>query len=82
MLELQNKIKIAEYELLQFKENKSQQITAPSDGIITNIFYRRGQKIQPSKPLLQIIPSHVNLIARLYIPSREIGFLKPGQKLT
>ncbi|CAM4499628.1 MAG: hypothetical protein LEGION0403_FIIPPAGN_02545 [Legionella sp.] len=78
-LELQNKIKIAEYELLEFKENRSQQITAPNDGIATNIFYRRGQKVQQSKSLLQIIPLKVNLIARLYIPSRESGFLKPGQ---
>ena len=78
-LELHNKIKITEYDLLQFKQNKSQQITAPNDGIATNIFYHRGQKIQPSKPLLQIIPSEVNLIARLYIPSRESGFLKKGQ---
>ncbi|WP_133131369.1 HlyD family secretion protein [Legionella yabuuchiae] len=79
LLELQNKLKIAEYDLIQFKENLTQQVTAPSDGIVTNIFYRRGQKIQQYKPLLQIIPSQANLIARLYIPSRDIGFLKPGQ---
>jgi len=81
LLELHNRIKTAEYDLLQFSENITQQITAPSDGIITNIFYRRGQKIQPFKPLVQIIPSQVNLIARLYIPSRDIGFLKQGQKI-
>ncbi|MDI9818508.1 MULTISPECIES: HlyD family secretion protein [unclassified Legionella] len=80
-LEFQNKVKMAEYELLQFKENQTQQITASSDGTVTNIFYRRGQKVQSSKPLLQIIPSQVNLIVRLYIPSREIGFLKKNQKI-
>lgn len=80
-LELQNKVKIAEYELLQFKENQTQQITAPSDGTVTNIFYRRGQKVRSSTPLLQIIPSQVNLIVRLYIPSREVGFLKKNQKI-
>lgn len=80
-LELQNKVKMAEYELLQFKENQTQHITASSDGTVTNIFYRRGQKVQPSRPLLQIIPSQVNLIVRLYIPSREVGFLKKNQKI-
>lgn len=69
LLEIQNKIKVAEYELLQFKENKVQQIKAPTDGTVTNIFYRRGQKVQSSSSLLQIIPS------------REIGFLKAGQKI-
>lgn len=80
-LELQNKVKMAEYELLQFKENQTQHITAPSDGTVTNIFYRRGQKVQSSRPLLQIIPAQVNLIVRLYIPSREVGFLKKNQKI-
>ncbi|MCC5792144.1 MAG: HlyD family efflux transporter periplasmic adaptor subunit [Legionellaceae bacterium] len=78
-LELENKLKFAEYELLQFKENKTQQITAPANGIATNIFYRRGQKVQSSKSLLQIVPSMGNLIARLYVPPREVGFLRPGQ---
>lgn len=80
-LEFQNKLKMAEYELLQFKENQTQHIIASSDGTVTNIFYRRGQKVQSSKPLLQIIPSKVDLIVRLYIPSREIGFLKKNQKI-
>lgn len=79
LLEIQNKIKVAEYELLQFKENKVQQIKASTDGTVTNIFYRRGQKVRSSSSLLQIIPSKDLLIARLYIPSREIGFLKAGQ---
>lgn len=80
-LEFQNKVKMAEYELLQFKDSQAQKITAPSDGTVTNIFYRMGQKVRPSKALLQIIPTQFNLIARLYIPSREIGFLKKNQKI-
>lgn len=79
LLELKNKLKTAEYELLKFKENQTRQIKAPSAGTVTNIFYRRGQSVQPGKPLLQIIPDETDLIARLYIPSRSVGFLKAGQ---
>lgn len=81
LLEIKNKIKSAEYVLLKFKQNQTQKITAPSDGTVTNIFYQRGQKIQPTKLLLQLIPKEVNLIARLYIPAREVRFLKIGQKI-
>lgn len=81
LLELKNKLKSSEYELLKFKENQVQEIRAPTDGIVTNILYRRGQRVQSLKTLLQIIPNEANLIARLYIPTKEIGFLKPGQKI-
>jgi membrane fusion protein len=81
LLEVNNQLKQAEFELLNFNENQHQLITAPIDGIITNIFYHPGQSIQPSKPLVQIIPRSVDLIARLYIPAREIGFVKPGQTI-
>ncbi|MBA3536846.1 MAG: HlyD family efflux transporter periplasmic adaptor subunit [Tatlockia sp.] len=80
-MELENKIKGAEYELLKFKESRHQLIQSPIDGIVTNIFFRQGQRVQPSKPLVQIIPSDSNFVARLYIPSRDIGFLNVGQQI-
>ncbi|WP_162263197.1 HlyD family secretion protein [Legionella nautarum] len=81
LLELKNRLKEAEYQLIKYKENQIQHIRAPIDGTVTNIFYRRGQRIQSSKTLLQVIPPEVNLIARLYIPSRNAGFLKPEQTI-
>jgi len=47
LLELENKMKAAEYELLQFKESRQQFIRSPIDGIVTNIFFRQGQRAQP-----------------------------------
>lgn len=81
LLEIKNKLKGAEYELLNFKDNQYQLITAPISGIITNIFYQQGQSVQSSKPLVQIIPNHTDLVVRLYIPAREIGFVNLGQTI-
>ena len=81
LLELENKIKSAEYELLQFKESRRQLIKSPIDGVVTNLFFRQGQRVQPAKPLVQIIPQDAHFVARLYIPSREIGFLNVGQEI-
>jgi membrane fusion protein len=76
LLEITNKIKSEELELIKYKQSQYQLIKAPTDGIITNIFFRKGQIVEASKPLLQIIPNDSTLIARIYIPSKNIGFLK------
>jgi membrane fusion protein len=81
LLEFENKIKGMEFELLQFKESRHQLIKSPIDGVVTNIFYRQGQRVQTAKSLVQIIPKDAHLVARLYIPSREIGFFRLGQTI-
>jgi len=78
LLEITNKIKSEELELIKYKQSQYQLVKSPTDGIITNIFFRKGQIVEASKSLLQIIPNDSTLIARLYIPSRNIGFLKKG----
>lgn len=81
LLELKSKLKEAEYGLLKVKDNQVQHIKAPSNGTVTNIMYRRGQHVQSTKTLLQMIPQEINLIAQLYIPARDIGFLELGQTI-
>lgn len=81
LLEIKNKLESAKLDLMNFKDNQYHQITAPIDGIITNIFYHKGHSIQPAKPIVQIIPKEAELVARLYIPASEIGFIKLNQTI-
>ncbi|MFA5959965.1 MAG: HlyD family efflux transporter periplasmic adaptor subunit [Tatlockia sp.] len=81
LLELENKIKGVEYELLKFKESCYQLIRAPVEGTVTNVFVHQAQSVHPSKTLVQLIPKDAHFVARLYVPSRHMGFLKPGQKI-
>ena len=37
--------------------------------------------VEASKILLHIIPENSALVARLYIPSKDIGFLKKGEQI-
>jgi len=82
LLELENKIKLVDLELLNYKESKRQLIKSPVNGRVTNIFYKEGQAIDRAKTLLQIIPEHSQLIARLYIPAQNIGFLKKNDTIS
>lgn len=81
LLEIINKTQSENLELIKYKQSQYQYVKSPADGIITNIFYKQGQIVETSKPLLQIIPDNSTLIARLYIPSKEIGFLKKGAQV-
>lgn len=81
LLELTNKIKSENLELIKYKQSQYQLIKSPVDGVITNIFYKQGQIVAAAKSLLQIIPYNSTLVARLYIPSKDIGFLKNGDQI-
>ncbi|MHB8846923.1 MAG: HlyD family secretion protein [Burkholderiales bacterium] len=53
-------------------------ILAPQTGVITTVNAELGQAVAVSKPLVGIIPENAILQARLYVPSKAIGFIKPG----
>ena len=53
------------------------QLTAPASGTIFELKAHDGFVAQPSKPLLEIVPDDV-LIAQVYIPSKDRGFVKSG----
>lgn len=78
LLELKNTIKLLDLDLIKYRQSQYQLIKSPINGIITNIFYKPGQSVEHSNTLLHIIPNNSKLIARLYIPSQNIGFLKKG----
>lgn len=82
LLEITNKINLVDLELIKYKQSQYQLIKSPINGIITNIFYKSGYSVEQSKTLLHIIPDNSKLIARLYIPSQDIGFLKKGQSVS
>lgn len=82
LLEITNKIKLVDLELIKYRQSQHQIIKSPISGIITNIFYKQGQTLEHSKTLLQIIPNNSKLIARVFVPSQNIGFLKKNATIS
>lgn len=63
-------------------ENKARDqliVKATSSGSIASINAQVGQQINPSVPLLNIVPEDSVLEAHLYVPSSAIGFIKVNQ---
>ena len=59
----------------------SYSIAAPVSGRVTTVQVGFGRTVEEAVPLMVIIPDRVALRADLFLPSRAIGFVKPGQEV-
>lgn len=66
--------------LLEVEAKRETQVLAPADGIVSAILIKPGQTVT-NTPLLTLLPTDSALVAELYVPSRAIGFIKPGKKV-
>jgi membrane fusion protein len=58
-----------------------QVVIAPLAGRVTALQAEAGQPVEPTHPVLTIIPVGAALEAELLVPSRAIGFVHPGQRV-
>ena len=56
-------------------------IRAPMTGVVTNIAVSRGQSIAADTPLAMVLPKGSGLHVELLVPTRAIGFVRPGQEV-
>jgi membrane fusion protein len=56
-------------------------IAAPIGGRVAALQTAAGRSVDPSVPLMVIVPEGSALHADVYAPSRAIGFVKPGQEV-
>jgi membrane fusion protein len=70
-----------EQELIQAKGSGDYAIRASGDGIISTLIAMVGDQVTQEKPLAVIIPSGAELQGVLFVPTKSIGFVKPGQKV-
>ena len=62
--------------------SKKLQLTSPIDGIVTQISVSAGQTVRPDIPIATIVPLNTSPEVLLLIPSRSIGFIRVGQKVS
>lgn len=82
LYELNSQISEIDSKQIQTKETlKYQSIIAPIDGSIFELKAKSpGFVANSSEPILKIVPKD-NLIAKVYITNRDIGFVRDGQKV-
>ncbi len=78
---LQHQLSSVEVELMNLKHEKSYVVRSPIHGIISSVLYHEGQSINGMKPLMKILPFNADLMAELFVPVRQSGFLKPKNQV-
>lgn len=69
-----------EQDLTENAARREISVRARQSGTVTAITARLGQTITSSTPLASILPKGNKLEAEMYVPSRAVGFIKPGMK--
>ncbi|MGO4339804.1 HlyD family secretion protein [Labrys sp. KB_33_2] len=54
-------------------------LRAPAAGTVTALQARTGERVDPNKPLMAVVPNGSALQAEIYVSSRAIGFTQVGQ---
>ena len=78
---LQRTISTSQQELTEVDSRRRVLVTAPEDGRATLVSGEVGQVADTPRPLLNLLPVQNQLQARLFAPSRTIGFVRPGDKV-
>jgi len=70
-----------EAQIRQTEANAEYVLTAPFSGRVYSLQARPGERADPSLPLLTVGPNEAELIAELYLPTRAIAFVEPGDQV-
>lgn len=68
-------------ELADARARSEQVLRAPVSGVVGTLVVHAGQPVQAGQPLLALLPAGSVLEAHLAVPSRAIGFLRPGDRV-
>ena len=78
---LHSELATTEQRIAEISGRRAYVIRAPVDGRIATLQATIGQFADPRQPQMEIIPSESVLQAELFVPTRAIGFVEPGQKV-
>src|SRR5258706_15785850 len=67
--------------MAQNESKRETVIRAPMAGVVTNIAVNQGQSIAADSPLAMVLPKGSGMHVELLVPTRAIGFIKPGQEV-
>jgi membrane fusion protein len=81
MAELERALAAVRQESMENEARRSLLVVAPKAGVATAVRGQVGQHVDPSSPLLSIVPAGTRLQAQLYAPSRAVGFISAGDRV-
>lgn len=56
-------------------------LRSPADGMVTNVLVHLGQAVTAQQSLTIVLPTKSQLLAELWVPSKAVGFIAPGERV-
>ena len=78
---LQTELSGTEQRIMEINGRRAYVLRAPTSGHVSSLQAKVGQSIDPQRLQLEIIPSGAVLQAEMFVPTRAIGFVEPGQEI-
>jgi membrane fusion protein len=72
----------SQQDLTESEARRKIQVLAPTSGTVTAITVEVGKPVLADTTLTSILPTGSELEAEIYAPSRAVGFIKPGMKVS
>ncbi len=78
---LRLELAVSQLQVQQQEQARQARITlrAPVAGRVTGLLVTQAMSVDPSLPVLTLLPESADLVARLFVPSRATGSLQTGQ---
>jgi membrane fusion protein len=76
-----NELAATEQRIAEIGGRRAYEIRAPTSGRISMLQANVGQFADPRRPQIEIVPRDSTLEAELFVSTRAIGFVRPGQKV-
>ena len=68
-------------QITEHEEHRLSAVLSPTDGTLATLDLVAGTTVRPQQLLATVIPDNSELAADVYIPSRAIGLVRPGQNV-
>lgn len=72
---------LLEQERVQNETNGELLVKAPVGGVLASRLIEPGQAVAAGQPLMSVLPAGSRLQAQLFVPSRSVGFIAPGDRV-
>ena len=79
--EIERQLSSVKQSWMENESRRAVKLQAPEDAIVGSVLVKPGQIVNAGQSVASLLPENSELVARIMVSSRAIGFIKPGQRV-
>ena len=68
-----------QHRIARHEQQRSLSVRSPVNGTLATVDVVAGSSLRPQQLLATVVPENASLVADVYVPSRAVGMVRPGQ---